>query len=586
MKRSKKKSNIRKLFFYLREHKLLFFSGLFMVIVVSFINLLDPLIIAHIIDVSVPRKDVNDMMLFALLFLFVVLFSGFISYFQTIILAKLGLKIVTKLKGRVFSHLLKLPVSFFDKNPVGSLMARVESDGERVKQLFSNFAIMILGNIFFFLGMLGVLFYKNWKVTLYLMIPLPLLFVVIFIVIRYLRTFYKKIRKVYASLSALLAEYINGVYIVQLFNKEKKVEEIIDKKSLEKRRIETKTTFIEYSFWGLYSFLLETGFIVLVILLVGPKVIKGIMSVGTLVIFIQYGMRLFEPLIAISENINFFQRASVSLNRIFGILGLKKESDLRKISISPVFEDKIVFKDVWFRYKDDEWVLKGVDFTIKKGEKIAFVGASGSGKTTTVSLLCGFYNINRGSILVDGKNIEEFNIYEWRRKIGLILQDIYLFPGTILENIRIYNDEINEKRVVKALEYVQARDFLEKREDGLHTFIKDRGKNISQGEKQLLSFARALVFSPEIIIMDEATSSVDVETEEKIKKSMDKLLQNKTAVIVAHRLSSVINADRILLFESGSIIAQGTHDELLKKSSVYKRLVELQFLKGDTHESY
>lgn len=558
------------------EDKKLFIAGFLAMTLISIAQLLDPLIIAHVVDVSVPAKDIADMMKWGLLFVGVVVISGILSYTQTILLARLGVKIITKVKREVFIHMLRLPVSYFDGNPVGKLIARVESDAERVKQLFSSFSIMILGSVFFFIGMIIVLFFKNWRITAFIVMPMPIIFLMVFAMLRYLSGIYRRIRRVYAELSGVLAEYIQGIHIIQMFNRERTVMDIMKKKSMEKRKMETKAAFIEYSFWGFYGFIIETLFIVMVILLTTPKIFAGLMTVGSLIVFIQYGRRLFEPLMWISEMLTQMQRAFVSLQRIFEILDM--EPELQDESDSKlVFNKTIEFKNVWFKYKNDEWVLKGINLKINKGEKIALVGASGSGKTTTVSLLERFYDIDRGEILIDGKNIYDFSIKDIREKIGLVLQDIYLFPGNILENVRIYNDDLEEETVMNALKTVNAENFVN-RKQGLETEIMERGQNISQGEKQLLSFARAIAFSPEIVIMDEATSSVDAQTESRIQSGMDKLLENKTAIIVAHRLTSVIDADRIYVFQEGNIIAEGNHSELMKISPEYRKLVELQFL--------
>lgn len=568
------------------EYKVLFIGGFFSMILISGAQLLDPLILAHIIDVSVPNADIGDMIRWGVFFVIVIVFTGVLSYYQTILLARLGVRIITDLKRQVFEHMLTLPVSYFDANPVGKLIARVESDGERVKQLFSNFAIMIMGNILFFLGMLGVLFWKNWQITLFLVLPMPVIFLLVVIAVRYLAKYYRRIRRIYAELSGLLAEYIQGSHIIQIFNRRSIIEDIVNSKSMEKKKEETKAAFYEYSFWSFYSFLIETLFIVLVILLTTPKIFAGLMTLGTLIIFIQYGRRIFEPLIMISETINMMQRAFVSLERIFSILDMEPEQSMNR-GLKPVFNETIKFDNVWFKYKKDEWVLKDVSFEIKKGQKIALVGASGSGKTTTVSLLERFYNIDEGSITVDSNSIYDFPLQEWRKKIGLVLQDIYLFPGNIKENVRIYNDSIEDRTVRNALKAVEAEAFIDKR-NGLDMELLERGQNVSVGEKQLLSFARALVFSPDIVIMDEATASVDAVTEKKIQHAMETMLEGKTAIIVAHRLSSVVNADKILLFQNGRIIAEGNHHELMNISPEYKKLVELQFLssKEDSNVSH
>ncbi len=580
----KKKFNlkiVRKLFPYIWQEKWLFLAGLFMMVVTSVLRLLDPLIIAHILDHIVPEKDVGELYLYAGLFIGIVFVSGLLTYFQVVTLAKMGVKIITRLKYQVFDHFLQLPVKYFDYNPVGELIARVESDCENVRQLFSDLSVMILGNLLFFSGMVVVMFLRNWNVTIILLIPISIIVVSVFFVARYLSRFFRRVRELNADITGILTEYIQGISIVQLFNRQEKVKKILDDKGREKRNIDSRAMFTEYSFWGLYGFLLETVIVVLLIYLMVPQILIGAVTIGTLIIFVQYSQRIFWPLLMISENINQIQRAFASLQRIFGILALEPETWGQKDTITPQFNDRIEFRDVWFQYKEDEWVLKDVSFTIKKGEKVALVGASGSGKTTTVSLLCLFYQVLKGGIYVDGINLNELEMKEWRQKIGLVLQDIYLFPGDIRENIRIYNDNISEEEIDKALQVVRAEDFIRKQTAGIFSEIKERGSNISVGEKQLLSFARAIVFSPEIIILDEATASIDIRTEARIQEAIEKILHDKTAIIVAHRLSSVLNADKILLFQNGRIVDQGTHDELLSRSPEYKKLVELQFLQQE-----
>ncbi|MBW6515043.1 MAG: ABC transporter ATP-binding protein/permease [Candidatus Cloacimonetes bacterium] len=569
---------VKKLFPYIWQEKWLFIAGLSMMLVTSVLRLLDPLIIAHILDHIVPDKNISELYLYAGLFVGIVVVSGLLTYFQIITLAKMGVKIITRLKFQVFDHFLKLPVKYFDYNPVGELIARVESDCENVRQLFSELSVMILGNLLFFSGMVTVMFLRNWNITIILMIPISIIVVSVFFVARYLSRFFRRVRELNADITGVMTEYIQGISIIQLFNRQDKVAKILDEKAREKKNIDARAMFTEYSFWGLYGFLLETVIVVLLVYLMVPQILIGAVTIGTLIVFVQYSQRIFWPLLMISENINQIQRAFASLQRIFGILALLPETDGLKNSITPHFNEKIEFRNVWFQYKEDEWVLKDVSFTINKGEKIALVGASGSGKTTTVSLLCQFYQVQQGGIYVDGINLNELEMKKWRQKIGLVLQDIYLFPGDIRENIRIYNDDISEQEIEKSLHIVRADDFLKKQPDGIYSEIKERGQNVSVGEKQLLSFARAMVFSPELIILDEATASVDIRTEARIQKAIETILHDKTAVIVAHRLSSVVNADKILLFQDGRIIDQGSHNELLVSSPEYKKLVELQFL--------
>ncbi len=547
-------------------------------ILVSISRLVDPLILAHIIDKIIPSKNSFELLKFSSFFVLVVIVSGILTYLQNIIFAKLGLNLITKLKMDLFSHMLQLPISYFDQRKVGELLARVESDGERVKELFSNQTVMIFGNIIFFLGMLIILLLKNWFVTLILLLPLFFILFISLLIIRYLTKYYKRIREVYAQLLASLTEYIQGIMVIQLFNRTEKINKKVFKKSEEKFRIEAKTSFIEYSFWSIQTFFVETLFIIIVILLISPKIFSGLLTVGTLVIFIQYGLRLFQPVMQISENFNMFQKGYVSLQRILNIMSLKRENTGENKKILKDFKESIIFEDVKFSYKYGEEVLKGINLKIRKGEKVAFVGRSGSGKTTTANLLLGFYTGYDGKILIDGVELKEYDLKSVRKIFAYIPQDMIIFPGDILENVRLYDETIEEEKVREALKNVAGEKLLDSEYD-IYREIKENGQNISSGEKQLINLARILVFSnTQIILMDEATSSIDEKTEKFLILKLDELLKGKTSIIIAHRLSTVMNSDKIYLFKDGKIVASGKHEELVKKSKDYTDLVNLNFL--------
>ncbi|MCB5246765.1 MAG: ABC transporter ATP-binding protein/permease, partial [Candidatus Cloacimonetes bacterium] len=343
-------------------------------------------------------------------------------------------------------------------------------------------------------------------------------------------------------------------------------------------KLETRTSFTEYGSQSLFMLIFEVLLLVVIIKLTAPRIIAGAVTLGTLIVFVDYIFRMIWPLMQISENVMQIQRAFVSLKRILELTDLQSEEALFTGTELPSFEHEISFEHVWFAYKNEDWILKDVSFTIPKGQKIALVGASGSGKTTTVSLLCGFYPVNKGRILIDGVPLSEIEFRAWRRKIGLILQDIFLFPGSILENVRVYNDAVPEAKVREAINIVQLDEFIRNQNLGLDSELAERGQNVSQGEKQLISFARALAFEAEVIIMDEATASIDPQTEAKIQRSMKTVFSNKTAVVVAHRLTSVLDADEILFFEGGRIIHRGKHLELMRSSKEYRKLVELQLI--------
>lgn len=574
---------IKLLYPFVKKDRSLLFFGLFAMLVTSALRLVDPLILALIIDKSIPNQDMREMMQYGIMFIGVVLISGLLSYLQIVLLSRLGIKVITKFKGDVFRHLLKLPVPWFNKQPVGELIARVESDSERVKVLFSDLSITIMGNILFFVGVFIVLFVRDWQTTIYILPIIIVSMVSYSFLFRYISKFFRQIREKYAIVTAKITDYVQGMHMIQALNQQDRITKDLEAASRAKKNLETKTSFIEYGAQSFFMFFFNVLFVVIVIWISAPKIIAGVATLGTLIVFIQYIYRMVWPLMHLSENVMQMQRSFVSLKRILELTELSTEDETYHGNLLPSFAREIRFENVSFAYKDEDWILKDVSFTIPKGKKIALVGASGSGKTTTVSLLCGFYHVQKGRILIDDTPIDNLDFRAWRRKIGLILQDIFLFPGSILENIRVYNDTVPEDEVKKAVSVVQLDDFIAQLPAGLNSELAERGQNISQGEKQLISFARALAFNSEIIIMDEATASIDPQTEAKIQRTMQKVFKGKTAVVVAHRLTSVLDADEILYFSNGKILARGKHAELMNLSPEYRKLVELQLV-GEDHE--
>ncbi|HQB98072.1 MAG TPA: ABC transporter ATP-binding protein, partial [Candidatus Cloacimonadota bacterium] len=569
---------LKLLYPFVKKDKGLLFFGLFAMLITSALRLVDPLILALIIDQSIPNQNMTEMLQYGFMFIGVVLVSGLLSYLQIVLLSRLGIKIITKFKGDVFSHLLKLPVGWFNKQPVGELIARVESDSERVKVLFSDLSITIVGNLLFFVGVFIVLMVRDWTTTVVILPIIAITIVAYSFLFKYISRFFRIIREKYAIISAKITDYVQGMQMIQALNQEERVIEDLRKASKDKQRVEIKTSFIEYGAQSFFMFVFNVVFVVIVIMISAPKIISGIATLGTLIVFIQYIYRMVWPLMHLSENFMQMQRSFVSLKRILELTTLETEDETFTGTEIPAFKHEIRFDNVSFAYDNEDWILKDVSFSIPKGKKIALVGPSGSGKSTTISLLCGFYHVQKGTISVDGLPIRNMDFRAWRKKIGLILQDIFLFPGPILENVRVYNDEVKPNVVQEAISVVQLDDFIKALPQGLDTELAERGQNVSQGEKQLISFARALAFNSEIIIMDEATASIDPQTEARIQRTMNQAFGGKTMVIVAHRLTSVLDADEILYFTEGRITARGSHQDLMKSSEDYRKLVELQLL--------
>lgn len=540
-------------------------------------QLAGPLILKSIIDHSIPHGDEKDLLFKAGGYLAVILAIGVVGYIQNISISRLGLNIVTRIKQELFDHLLTLPVRWFDQHPVGELISRVESDTEKVREFASRTGIALFSNILFLAGMMVVCFVMDPGITIKIALALPVLGGFVLFFFDKLRVRYEKSRSWAAAISSVVTEFLQGAELIQSFGRNGWAEKKLDQAAKAKRDNDVKSFMLERVAMSALGFCMGPAFIFLVIRALAPRIIEGTVSIGTLLVFIDYGRRLFEPLMEIAENIRSIQQARVSLDRIGKLFEETGEvENSQSLPLPPPVRHGIEFRNVWFKYQD-EWVLKDVSFFIEAGFMTALVGASGSGKSTTISLLCRFYKPDKGEILIDGNPIEGYDLAAWRKCLGLVLQESYMFPGSILENLRVYDESISVETVLRAADMVQARDCIEAQSAGLGTELKERGSNLSSGERQLFSFTRALSLDPPIIVLDEATSSIDMQTENRIREALASMLSDRTSIVVAHRLSSILNAKKILVFDQGRIIAQGKHEELRLKCPLYERFVCLQF---------
>ena len=496
---------------------------------------------------------------------------------QTLRLSRMGVMIMTDLKERVFAHVLSLGVAFHDRNPVGKLISRTESDAEMIKELFSRTAIQIASNGILFAGSLATMLIVDIKVATVFLVLVPILTVATLVFIRIMRRLYREGRRLYAEVTATIAEYVQGVPVVQQFNQRERAGEILRKRDREKYAVNLKAWTLDYTFWGVFRFA-EALAMAGILWLGSGAILDGVMEVGTVVLFIEYTRQVFVPIVELGEQLNQIQRAVASADRVFDLLDEAPEvADREGARTHAPFDREIRFENLSYSYDGGRThALTGVDFTVARGERVALVGPSGGGKSTVVSLLCRFLDPTSGRVTVDGTDLRDFTQAAWRERIGLVLQEIYLFPGTVLDNLRVLDDRVSRERVMGATRAVRADRFVRSLPAGYDSDLAERGANLSLGERQLLSFARALAFDPDLLILDEATSSVDPETERRIQDSLHLLLQNRTAVIVAHRLETIRDADRILVFEQGRIVEEGDHETLLRNGGVYRDLYDLQ----------
>lgn len=564
---------------YLGRYRTLALPGVGVMILIAVGQLAGPYILKQIIDVAVPKENTKLLLTYAFTFLGIVSVTGALSYLGMILLAKLGLSIVTHIKQDIFSHLLKLPVSFFDEHPVGELMSRTETDTERVRDMFSNLGANLIVNVLTMVGIFIVTFALVPKLALIMAGVSAVLLVFLLVFFSKMLPLYEKARSFYARITAKVTEFVQGIEVLKAYGRTAWAESGLDTDARQKVSLEVRISLIEYTIMAAFEPLMGPLFIVALLLLYAPKVFTGAMTLGTILLFVEYGARLLRPIAEIAESLRSLQQARTSLSRIRRIMATQEEPN-RGSGLTPRLEHEIRFDHVWFAYAGEEWILRDLSFVIPKGSFAAIVGASGSGKSTTISLICGFARPQRGHIFIDETPLDEVDIVAWRNHIGLVLQEPFLFPVSVLENTRLYHGEIPETEVRSALSVVHADTVVAALPEGLATNLWERGGNLSSGERQLVSFARALAADPELILLDEATSNVDMTTEKHIKESMDILRKGRTMIVVAHRLSSILKADTIFFLSDGKLVAEGSHESLYQNLPAYRLLVDQQFPAG------
>jgi ATP-binding cassette subfamily B protein len=569
---------LKRLWPYLIQHKKDLIKGILLVIILTLGGLARPFILRLVIDNAVPSQNLNQVYLYSVAFVGILVSGVFLGYYQIRLMARFGRRVINQIKAELFEHVLDLGLSFFSKHQVGWLISRVESDTEQLKQFCTNITVRIFMDSLMFIGILAVLYASDPQIAGVITGILVFLFLLIFTFLGRMRSLYDAVRAKYAELTGFVSEYIQGISVIQLYNRQNEVRNHLKVVANERYQTELKSSFYEYGFWAVFVFFTETLLIAAVLYFGIAKVFSGEMTIGKLVMFIEFSRQMTWPLHTFSENFNVIQRAMVSTERVFDILDTEPEvqGGVTPEAASEFSADTIEFKDVSFAYKEGEWALKDVNLTIQKGERIALVGPSGGGKTTLTKLLCRFHDPQEGKVLINGKELTDIEQGFWRTEIGLVLQDVYLFPGTVLDNLRALDTDIPEEQVYDAAKKLGAHQFIEKFSQGYQTELSERGSNLSLGERQLLSFTRALTFDPEILILDEATASIDPYTEALLQKALERLLEGRTSVIVAHRLSTIRNVDRIVVIENGEIVEVGNHTDLMKLEGVYHRLYQLQ----------
>jgi ATP-binding cassette subfamily B multidrug efflux pump len=545
-------------------------------------------IIQYAIDEHIAHGNMRGVwyMAAALLAAQIALFAldGWNNYYISVI----GNKAMAALRMDVFAHLQQQPISFFNRNPVGRLITRVTGDVNTLYELFAQGIIGIFQQVFFLLAVVGLLFWTNWKLTLWVMLIMPAVILLSRNFGRKVRETYRLIRVRLARLNSFLQENLTGMKTVQAFTREDIQYDRLHELNGSHRDAHIATVFQYSIYYPLVELLCAVGFAIVVYkgglerldanasTAVGAMI--GVVSVGQLALFVQSLERFFMPIRDLSEKYNLVLSAIAASDRLFKLLDRKAEiADLTTPAQVGPLAKGISFENTWFAYNDEEWVLRDVSFNVGKGQTIAVVGPTGAGKSTLMSLLCRFHDVQKGAIKVDGVDVREMRQHDLRAKIAIVLQDVFLFYGSVASNIRLGETAISDERLRDVARAVHADEFIMKLPKGYDNGVKERGATLSTGQKQLLSFARALAFNPEILILDEATSNIDTETELLIQDALKTLLAGRTALVIAHRLSTIQRADKILVMHHGKIAEAGTHDELLARDGLYRKLYELQF---------
>ncbi|MFZ1320561.1 MAG: ABC transporter ATP-binding protein [Ignavibacteria bacterium] len=549
----------------------------FLTIIISALAALRPRLTPIAIDDKIMNNDMPGLQFIILIMLGTLVVQGIIQYGMTYLTSWIGQKIIYDLRKKIYSHILSLDLKFFDRNPIGRIVTRVTGDVEVLFEVFSSGLVTAFGDIFLIFWILYFMFSLDFTLTLVTLSVLPVLIYATSIFRRKVRESYRRIRLLIAKLNSYIQEHLTGITIVQYFVKEKKTIDEFEEINRDHTEQNKKSVFYYAVFFPIVELLsaISAG---LIIWYGGGQVIQNAVSVGVLISFIQFTEMFFRPIRDLSEKYNILQTAMASSERIFALLDEKPTvlDPVKPIELKDV-KGNIEFRNVSFAYNEGDYVLRNINFKIKEGEKVAFVGATGAGKSTIINLLTRFYDINEGEILLDGINIKDIDQMELRKNIAIVLQDVFLFSGDIRSNITLNNSKITDEIIFNAIDNTGLRPFIDSHPETIYKQVTERGSSFSVGQKQLISFARALAYNPKILILDEATSSVDTNTEILIQNAIKKLIEGRTSIIIAHRLSTIQNCDKIIVMHKGEIKEMGTHQELLEKGGLYFKLYQLQY---------
>jgi len=574
---------VKRILSYTRPYRGWFLLALLLTILLSFVAPAVPYLFQYILDNPTVKGDVSGVRNGILLIFGILIIRTVLSYCNTYLTGWLGQSIIHDMRRQVYDHITSLRAKYFDLHPVGQLQTRTISDVETLNNVFSQGIVTILGDILQLLVIFGVMLYTDLVLTLVVLSTIPILLFATYVFKNAIRSAFQNVRKYVSEMNTFLQEHITGMLVIQIFGREKVERDKFDKINEKHLDANLKSVMAFSIFFPVVEIITALATALLVWYGVG-NVINESITFGTLVAFIMYIGMFFRPIRMLADRFNTLQLGMVSAERIFLVLDteekIENEGSTLTLPTLEGFKDdevQIEFNKIWFAYKDTDWVLKDVTFKVAPGETVAIVGSTGAGKSTIINLLSRFYEINRGKICLNGVNISDMELSALRKNIGLVLQDVFLFSGSIYDNITLNNPDIPLADAQKAAQIVGADKFIQNLPDKYNYNVQERGATLSAGQRQLIAFARVLVYNPKILILDEATSNVDTESEELIQEAIDKVMHGRTSIIIAHRLSTIQKADLILVMDKGEVIEQGNHQELLEIEGTYRKLYDLQF---------
>ena len=567
---------LKRIFRFVKPYSGQFYWLVFLTIAVAFLGPALPVLVQIAIDDYILVGNYGGLVTMVAILVGLLVVQGITQYLHTYLSGWLGQNVIRDIRIKLYRHLLGLRLKFFDRTPIGRLVTRNISDIETLSDIFSQGIAAIIGDVLQIIVILSVMLYIDWKLTLVSLSTLPLLILSTYVFKEKIKVAFNEVRNAVSNLNSFVQEHITGMNIVQIFSSEQREYDLFKEINDEHRQAHLKSVMYYSIYFPVAEVIQATG-IGLLVWYGARGVLFDNVTIGILIAFIMYINMFFRPIRQIADRFNTLQLGIVSSSRIFTLLDSREHIDDNGTQQPEKIRGHIVFNNVWFAYNERDYVLKDINFEVQPGETMALVGATGAGKSSIINLLSRFYDIKRGEILIDGTEVKDYNLDTLRRHIGVVLQDVFLFSDTIEQNITLGNPTISHEKVLEAAELVGARKFIERLPGGFDYNVMERGATLSVGQRQLISFVRAMVYNPEVIVLDEATSSVDTETEELIQEAIAKLMKGRTAVVIAHRLSTIQSADQIIVLDHGEIKEKGTHHELLALGGFYNQLYQMQY---------